>query len=139
MRIRAMIVAALSACACGCGTLDNIVGEYRIEPPQKQPVRMEPEKEIYGGVTRDADDAWDSIQNRRDLGPFYSTLGVVLSAVDLPLSAVADTLTLPITVPASFERAINRHYRLGEFRDAEPERWLPDEPEGGWGSEATPR
>ncbi|MFQ5733694.1 MAG: YceK/YidQ family lipoprotein [Planctomycetaceae bacterium] len=113
-----MIVAALSVLACGCGTILNFTDlptkDHRVIPaPQK----------IYGGVEVDAIGGWGLMQTGIEAGfqygPVYTLGAIYVWAVDLPLSAVADTLTLPITVPATIERDINRHYGINESGDPE--------------------
>ncbi|MFQ5731553.1 MAG: YceK/YidQ family lipoprotein [Planctomycetaceae bacterium] len=110
MRMRAMIVAAVSVCVCGCGTSMNLSTSTGDLGP----------KVIYGGVRIDAENAWKSPQFWKAIGPFWASVCFIGYTIDLPLSAVADTLTLPITVPATIDRGICRHYRINEFREQTP-------------------
>jgi uncharacterized protein YceK len=80
----ALAVAALA----GCGTCINLGGE---------PLTGGGTREVYGGVAWDASVVSNTLQ---DGGLPYILVGAYLLAVDLPLSAVADTLTLPLTIPA---------------------------------------
>lgn len=77
-------------------------------------------KEIYGGVKLDAElfkeaRAKDAPTLFGCTGPVARIGTVTLATMDLPLSAVGDTLTLPITMKAAFDRAID------ELVDRNPE------------------
>jgi uncharacterized protein YceK len=112
MRLKAMACFAVvcTAALAGCGTVGNCVN-----------VKGKPARAIYGGVRRDALEGTNHL-NEAFVGPAPSFSkvpqppdaardfavktvcagwGAALLAVDLPLSAVADTLTLPVTVPAT--------------------------------------
>jgi len=106
MKIRAMVVAPLLVCAAGCGTQMNLVDSTDHPGPE----------DIYGGVKIDGECLWLGVQHWRSFGPVgrVSTIGYI---VDLPLSAVADTLTLPITVPATIERVIKNNNGINGLRD----------------------
>jgi uncharacterized protein YceK len=60
---------------------------------------------VYGGVRAD----WEVAQESIDAGshPESSPGPVWLPIVDMPLSALADTVTLPITIPVSAWWALN--------------------------------
>jgi uncharacterized protein YceK len=73
----------------GCGTIGNIVGV----------ANGATERVVYGGVRGDWDAAWDLLVAHEKYLDELPFLGETF-ALDLPLSAVGDTLTLPITVPA---------------------------------------
>ena len=81
-------LAALSL--AGCGTMAN----FGFAPCPKGP-----QYEIYGGVTRD----FDLIENHYG-GPMYFPY-LVFNIVDVPLSLAGDTVTLPITIPATIWRS----------------------------------
>jgi uncharacterized protein YceK len=92
----------------GCGTFLNM---------QEEPFRPfwpedgTPTRRVYGGVVYDAafgaDMLADSFRPGSDFfGPLGLNWGWSVLTVDLPLSAVGDTLTLPWTVPASLRRAL---------------------------------
>ena len=93
---RNLIASILCLGLCGCGTLHNVApygaGETR----------------VYGGVRGDLRQAKDSIQGAaqaKSLGDFAGNTGVgLLSVLDVPLSAVGDTVTLPVTVKRAVER-----------------------------------
>jgi uncharacterized protein YceK len=63
---------------------------------------------VYGGVALDAKAAVKAVQDvvrPGDQSPFVAALAIVYySAVDMPLSFVGDTLTLPITLQAALQR-----------------------------------
>jgi uncharacterized protein YceK len=106
MRILSLISTALFLPCAGCGTILNLT-----ENGPKSPVVKDT---IYGGI------AWDAVFGTNELicavdpwvNPGLETwesrvAGVafaMLCLADLPLSAIADTLTLPITVQAAFQR-----------------------------------
>ncbi len=103
--VTACLAVVLACALCGCGTFVNCTAS----------------KEIYGGVKQDAQNGRDHLAEAFS-GPcpsfsqfpqmpspgkqfltrsFCAGCGVGMLAIDLPVSAVADTLTLPLTVPAS--------------------------------------
>jgi uncharacterized protein YceK len=82
---------------CGCGTIANL------ETGARQGWKN---VAIYGGVRRDVqsagkwiDHSWTSGDNLDVFQDIGSVVGVVLVGIDVPLSAIGDTLTLPVTVP----------------------------------------
>lgn len=76
--------AVLAACVLsGCGTMVGNLGGLAHH-----------HKEIYGGVRVDGDALKEHVQDRE-------WLAAGLALVDMPFSAVADTLTLPITIKAT--------------------------------------
>src|SRR5689334_714008 len=74
-----MPVTTIALLSIGCGTFFNTVPVTKSERPQYS---------IYGGV-------------QGDLGPCCNIL-------DLPFSALGDTVTLPITIPYSIHRMITK-------------------------------
>jgi|SRR5579871_6090535 len=82
---------------CGCGTIANL------ETGARQGWKN---TAIYGGVRRDVqsaekwiDHSWtwgDKLDIVQDIG---TVVGVALVGIDIPLSAIGDTLTLPATIP----------------------------------------
>jgi len=65
-------------------------------------------KQVYGGIKLDTQLIQDSFakdEPGRETGPFVRIRDFALATVDLPLSAIGDTLTLPITVKAAMERS----------------------------------
>lgn len=85
--------AACAVCLSGCGTVCNIVDPSRSPPP------------LYGGVQEDWTslvDAWEEWRADKALWPWYfSVIGAGARLVDLPLSAVGDTVTLPAVLLAN--------------------------------------
>jgi uncharacterized protein YceK len=104
------LAAVLAVALGGCGTMNNL------RPPEKgdreEPAPAGPS--VYGGVGLDArvGAKWLAAAFAAERLPQVSFLesavdstckvgiGTYVLAVDLPLSAVADTLTLPVTIPA---------------------------------------
>lgn len=93
----------------GCGTIDNIVGAGT--PPADPAVKIDPANVVYGGVKQDAEYAWEQLHpyalaasfSGAPGGPVMPILGLC-ALIDLPLSAIGDTVTLPVTIPATYER-----------------------------------
>ena len=106
----------------GCGTCLNVCPFYSEGNEILAKGWSEPPKEVYGGVAMDARFGAGLIV-RESLDHLWAgPVGLVTLAVDLPLSLVGDTLTLPITVPAGIERAVHEYYerpRLAEPGTAE--------------------
>jgi uncharacterized protein YceK len=112
MRLKepAYLAAVFAAALSGCGTVVNCVN-----------VNGTPARAIYGGVRQDAINGTNHLTEAFSGSPpsfsampkppdagrdfavktFCAGCGVAMLAVDLPVSAVADTLTLPVTVPAT--------------------------------------
>jgi uncharacterized protein YceK len=102
-----MAVSALG----GCGTVENIVS---MGPAGEDHLR------VYGGVRRDLEVAHDCAahpENQTNGVPDAVCTATERIALDLPLSAVADTLTLPWTLAVG----------LGQMKAApvemKPEEW----------------
>src|SRR5262245_48986038 len=74
---------ALAALSAGCGTATNNVWLTPIEGGQR----------VYGGVQVDCEILRDEFREGRESGPRLRTL--LFASLDLPLSAVGDTLSLP--------------------------------------------
>jgi uncharacterized protein YceK len=103
MRAFAFSLIVFVACAaCGCGTIHNIEGAG---PPNV----------IYGGVRDDSKFAWNCLHpddfklaadgSGEALLAIYC--GLLVTFVDLPLSVIGDTLTLPVTIPATIAKGSN--------------------------------
>ena len=89
----------------GCGTVMNLRtadSGYRL--PESHVPRT-----VYGGVKLDAAAGRRSFDAAAER-PGQAVVGAVVWGVDLPISAVADTLTLPLTIPAAIGRGINEYY-----------------------------
>jgi uncharacterized protein YceK len=104
------MAALLALGSSGCGTIVNLSAS--------------PGKEIYGGVKQDALSGSDHLAEAFSsscptfspvpekpspgkkvlIKSFCAGCGVCMWLVDLPISAVADTLTLPVTVPAALTK-----------------------------------
>jgi uncharacterized protein YceK len=109
-RLAACLAAVLAPALGGCGTVVNCVS-------WNGPAG----REIYGGVKQDAQNGTSHLAEafygpppslspypeKPDTGnhlltkSFCAGCGIGMLAVDLPISAVADTLTLPVTIPAT--------------------------------------
>ncbi len=92
---------------CGCGTIANL--ETGARQGWNNAV-------VYGGVRRDVqsagkwiDHSWTSGDNLDVVQDIGTVVGVGLVGIDIPLSAIGDTLTLPVTVPlALMNNSVNR-------------------------------
>jgi uncharacterized protein YceK len=94
---------ALASVLTGCGTLANLPNETLVGV-----VDFMPHEQIYGGVQRDAEVAQERLKNvvspKGDNGRVESLVAAgYLAMIDLPLSVIGDTLTLPITIPATMK------------------------------------
>lgn len=91
MRVRlTLLISVLSL--CGCGTILNFkdgVGSPGVVGAVRQPTQP------YGGVKNDL----DGIMTFE-----FVLLWPTIYTMDIPLSAVADTLTLPVTIPMAIAR-----------------------------------
>ena len=90
---------------CGCGTLMNL----RTPAPGQTTSASRVPRTIYGGVRLDAAAGRRSFEAAGEY-PAQALVGAFVWGVDLPASAVAATLTLPLTVPAAINREIERYY-----------------------------
>jgi uncharacterized protein YceK len=90
---RKAVAAALTAMLflSGCGTFASLQSDC----------------DIYGGVRRDAEVAADFMSTRKEPPKQDNLVGTVAgmfgmaAIMDMPMSAAADTLLLPITVPVA--------------------------------------
>jgi uncharacterized protein YceK len=91
---RIIVLVMIPFCVAGCGTVGNIVWSG----PPAAADHMAP----YGGVYRDvcvARDCTEDAMSAKTFREFTSSAAIVLfAAIDLPLSLVGDTVTLPITI-----------------------------------------
>ena len=114
---RIACLAPIALLFCGCGTLVNLEGM----PTLMSGATQDPARVAYGGMLIDLYAAphlfsWDSSTDNEKSEPFLSQVGrsinqfdehlifAALLAIDFPLSLVGDTLTLPITIPKTWER-----------------------------------
>jgi len=130
-----MTVAALLAVTLtGCGTVMNL-REMTVPEPRDgeisvfEPGRHAAPKLVYGGVKLDAVAGRGWFEEAAH-DPPKALLGLYVWGVDLPLCAIADTLTLPQTLSADFERSFNEFYfeqgaSIRESETADPSQWRP--------------
>jgi uncharacterized protein YceK len=107
------LMAALTAGLGGCGTAANTLWLAPFEGGQR----------VYGGVRTDMEIVRQSITGEpesKGQSPRDRCITAVALAVDLPLSAVGDTLTLPYTVPAALLNMASKRDKL---------EWRPDRSE----------
>jgi uncharacterized protein YceK len=138
------LAAALAIALGGCGTL------YNFHPPEKAdkegPAPVP--RTAYGGVATDAEvgTKWLAAPFVTERLPQVSAvewgvesvckvgIGAYVLAVDLPLSALADTLTLPVTVPATLKSQAAKERRAGADRQKGADEGYdvdaPDAPQG---------
>ncbi len=109
----AWVAAVVAAALSGCGTVVNCTA-----------VNGPAAREIYGGVKQDVQNgsghlaeafygpcpSFSPYPTSPNSGPnllgksFCAGCGVCMLALDLPVSFVADTLTLPVTIPAALSK-----------------------------------
>jgi uncharacterized protein YceK len=95
---RVVLVAALAGLLSGCGTINNQVMLFYGGPDSRS--NYDPQRDyVYGGVKFDATAAGYAFSNEPGLSP-GSRLLCALFILDLPISAVFDTLYLPVNIPA---------------------------------------
>ncbi len=108
--------AVLAFALGGCGTVNNLRPPPREDKDNPNAAALGT-RTAYGGVGLDARiggallaSAFGSKRQAQESlvvsaldGPCKVGVGAWLLAVDLPLSALADTLTLPVTVPATLK------------------------------------
>lgn len=123
MRSKTFVLACLLA--SGCGTLLN-VSPVATSDPEGVPHRF-----LYGGVQHDTERIKASIDDVK-LYPdsqkaLLTNIGTAsFHAIDTPLSAVGDTLTLPATIKASIDRGIADYYFPNQ--DSDPPTATPESP-----------
>jgi uncharacterized protein YceK len=109
--------------ATGCGTLGNTIG---IRYPSEH-------LRVYGGVQLDVEQSQERIAKAKDAKTTNeraeACVGLFLMTVDMPFSAIADTLTLPFTIPEAIDRTRHpENYWSGPARPAPSEPDLPTSP-----------
>jgi uncharacterized protein YceK len=96
--LKAIVVLIVSFCLGGCGTMGNVWCCCKSG-----------EEKVYGGVANDLEALGNGArhichpESPADAA-FYALVLPLFFAVDLPLSLVGDTLTLPITIPATLAK-----------------------------------
>jgi uncharacterized protein YceK len=107
-------VLVLAAFLSGCGTLANLSGQGWERT------------RIYGGVLGDVKSAGDWIDNNpisaqtdilKDVG---TVVGVALVGLDVPLSAIGDTVTLPVTIPVTIWKSTRASSSVSQKPPAAP-------------------
>jgi uncharacterized protein YceK len=114
---RITCLATLALLFCGCGTIANLAGvKQGILSP-----REDPKYEVYGGIQNDLESARslftkDSSKENEKPETVLEQIGHSINdaecflissgflAVELPLSFVGDTLTLPITIQKTLDK-----------------------------------
>jgi uncharacterized protein YceK len=96
--VKIALAIASAAGLSGCGTFGNIWGDGGTG-----------EREVYGGLVASANEAGQAARQVARLGSVDDVVGCALlgaywAAVDVPLSVVGDTLTLPLTIPATLRK-----------------------------------
>jgi len=92
-----LVVAAAGILLCGlsgCGTILNFTMGVS---ERGQPARTE----IYGGLQIDAQAVGKAFEGYQ---PWWFNVFAFLFVFDVPLSLVADTITLPVTLPIALTR-----------------------------------
>jgi uncharacterized protein YceK len=93
------LLAAWLPVLVGCGTAANTLWWTPMEGGMR----------VYGGVRADAEVLCHRFSGESDAGNATGRCKeVVFCAIDLPLSAAADTLTLPVTVPTALARQFGK-------------------------------
>lgn len=89
----------------GCGTMHNVWSCFDERVPQKL---------VYGGIREDRlkirEAAHQTISSSKPREVTSGMARVVTRSVDLPFSAIGDTLTLPITIPEEIDRIVAAYY-----------------------------
>jgi Protein of unknown function (DUF1375) len=97
------VVFCLTLTATGCGTVCNLAGG--VVHPDREP-------RVYGGVQRDLDVIESVVESdpsdKQKCNPKAYLVLIPLAAADPVLSFVADTITLPITIPLQRKNAGNQ-------------------------------
>jgi hypothetical protein len=112
--MKSTVIAALAFALSGCGTTCNLAGGI---------VHPDTEPRVYGGVLRDMEIIEKVVNcpaSDRQYGGksavFLVAGAIVLGTGDPILSFVADTLTLPITIPLQRKRdALMENVQVGDL------------------------
>jgi uncharacterized protein YceK len=84
----------------GCGTMGNLWSCCSGSGGER----------IYGGVCKDVQLVAEGVAqgfHPDEDGPWFPLAAACLMTLDLPLSAIGDTLTLPLTIPATLDKIIS--------------------------------
>lgn len=117
-----LLCSLLPLAAGGCSTAMNVSGSYFALGPTDESPKPRP-KQVYGGTRLAARMGRDYLNYTSLDGAelFAVPYGLGIWAIDLPLSLVGDTLTLPVTVPAEINYGINAYYFPEETHNRVPE------------------
>ena len=99
-------VALVVTLCAGCGTMENFA-----RPEDGGPRPME----VYGGVTRSA----ENVKGLFSGEPIAAAISLFL-VPDIALSAIGDTITLPVTVPIAITRAVDDSINDYYFPEKKP-------------------
>jgi len=112
------VLAIICLFSLGSGTFQNV------SPPSALGFDGEAPNEIYGGVKSDLAELRASIDKlERKPGSVQEVISNIGKAtacsIDIPISAVGGTVTLPVTIPASIDRAVQEYYfpRMNDDED----------------------
>lgn len=98
---RVIPIGLLAGLMWGCGTAVNLAPMPTVErTDQYWSVGVGPNRAVYGGVVVDLNVARKSIQTFPE-HPRLAAVFLPASLIDLPFSAIGDTLTLPVMINAS--------------------------------------
>ena len=100
--LRLLLFTSLSM-LLGCGTVRNFEKDVPL-PGHKEDPEGPGSRQIYGGVLFDLQVGPECLLDPSDILPFWHLAGAYLVIVDLPLSFVADTLSLPWTISTTMNR-----------------------------------
>jgi len=107
MKIASFIVLIVAMLLSGCGTVCNLAGG--VAHPEGEP-------RIYGGVIRDLDtidktrtEGVQGLGGSGRGGAIFAAALISLAVADPIISLVADTLTLPVTIPLQERRIAREH------------------------------
>jgi uncharacterized protein YceK len=124
------LTVGLAGCLVGCGTVGNFV-ENGVGSGSK---------EVYGGVEASFDWARYVASSMTDgpitiekleMSPVEFVVATYFLAVDMPLSAVGDTLTLPLTLTPTVSRAVE-HWKSSLEWKFEPAPRPPEPTTASW-------
>lgn len=102
-------LALLLGLAGGCATVDNLQSPY-------DPVAKTGGRQVYGGTKQALATSGEALGSIGKPGmEGLAGLFAPLAVIDVPLSAAADTLTLPLTVPESIRRMDHCRPRTSRF------------------------
>ncbi len=107
MKIFGLTLIAVTGLALGCGTIRNVSTSPMSTTQQQFPAG----KIVYGGVKNDLVRIGRAVEDLKRLPE--SNKGVIVNlgsatfhAIDVPISLIGDTVTLPVTIPAAIDRAV---------------------------------